>query len=230
MKDQTVTDSGEIKKEQNLPAQTQEPTTVNTGATVQAPKQEDIEQNEVARRDATISDLQKKLNETNKNLKVLSRDNSQLLKKIKDSNIDFTDEGNSNENSDSTIQSERLAAEREIYRSLLSSSRFAQVLEADATLKDILTRNPLALTDNNWLDAEDAVSQIQEQLESRLTALKQAKKEEVEAQPTNPTIQPDPVSTEPIVNPSTVSDIPPEKSGGKKDIEKGIREKVTYTG
>lgn len=57
-------------------------------------------------------------------------------------------------------------AEKGILSKVATNSKYREVLDNDPTLKDIISRNPLALIDN-YIDAEDAVEQVLEVLDER---------------------------------------------------------------
>lgn len=53
---------------------------------------------------------------------------------------------------------------------LLRNEKYQKVLEKDPTLKEVLLTNPLALVED-YYDVEDAIEQIQEKIEKRLTEI-----------------------------------------------------------
>lgn len=59
-------------------------------------------------------------------------------------------------------------AESRIARLIASDPRYSELTAKDATLKDILYRNPLSLIPN-YIDEDDAVEQVQEYLDGKLS-------------------------------------------------------------
>lgn len=224
--EQTATDSTE-KKEQTSPAQPVEPTTENQEVKSQPSKDEKNWENEVARRDATISTLQKQINSIKKDLKSTKRAEEILKRRIHKAaeegyEIEDTEPAPSEQN-----MSESLLAEREIFRKVASNPKYASVLEDDKTLKKILLSKPLALVDD-FTDADDAVDQVEELLNKRLADKEKSLEEEKQkALSQKPVSQPQPNVTEPIVNPSE-SVVPPKKEKATS-IEDSILSRVKFT-
>lgn len=59
-------------------------------------------------------------------------------------------------------------AERKVLNLIAFEPKYQDVLSKDQTLKDIISRNPLALI-TEFIDAEDAVDQIKDMLDSRVS-------------------------------------------------------------
>jgi uncharacterized phage infection (PIP) family protein YhgE len=120
---------------------------------------------------------------------------------------------------------EALVARIAIQNLLIGNPQYQKLLEKDITLKTILIKNPLALI-SDWLDAEDAVTQVKDYLDKQLSSLEaqpkegeEEKEEEIEAG----AIQP-PESIPPEIK------TPSEKALEKGDIEKSIRSKIRVEG
>lgn len=225
--EQSVTDSTE-EKEQTSPAPSVESTTDNTEGQSQPSSDEKNWENEVARRDATISTLQKQLNALKKDLRATKRNEKILKSRLHK----IAEEGYEVEDSEPAPQeqniSESLLAEREIFRRVASNPKYASVLEEDKTLKRILLSKPLALVEE-FTDADDAVDQIEEMLNKRLAEKeKSLEAEKQKALSQKPASQPQPNITEPVVNPT--GSTTPVKKVKPTSIEESIRSRVRFSG
>ncbi len=122
----------------------------------------------------------------------------------------------------------RLEAKIGIQNLILDSPEYQELIRQDITLKEVLKNNPFALI-GEYFDAEDAVEQIKEKLDERVSSLKSSqskedKKEgeegeegpEFEAGPTQPKEEP----PSPPTPPSTTPETPDEK------LEKSIEDKI----
>ena len=199
----TVTDS-QVTPEQKSTAQPTEPTT----ASQESPSTSKMDEtaNEIARRDAIISNLQKQYNQSVKDLKVAKQKETKLMKSLaRATEAGFISGETDQEESQAEFASERTRAESLIYRLLISNPSYREVLEQDKTLQKLLLSNPLALVPT-FVDAEDAVEQIETELKSRLQEIQQNKKAAAEvaeekAVSQTPVSKPITEPTEPIVNP-----------------------------
>ena len=68
---------------------------------------------------------------------------------------------------DDEATTERLKAEKGIANLLMLNPEYQELLKKDETLKDVMLNNPLSLL-TEYIDAEDAVEQIQKKLNKRL--------------------------------------------------------------
>lgn len=71
----------------------------------------------------------------------------------------------------------RLEAKIGIQNLILESSEYQELIKQDITLREVLKNNPFALI-GDYFDAQDAVEQIKEKLEQRVSSLKVQPKEE----------------------------------------------------
>lgn len=198
--DASTTDSM-VTPGQTSAAQPKESTVVSQESP-STPKMDEMA-NEVARRDAIISNLQKQYNQSVKDLKISKQRETKLVKSLtRATEAGFISGETDQEESQAEFASERTRAESLIYKLLISNPSYREVLEQDKTLQKLLLSNPLALVPT-FVDAEDAVEQIETELKSRLQELQQNKKADAEAVAVSQTPVSKPITepTEPIVNP-----------------------------
>ena len=69
----------------------------------------------------------------------------------------------------SNVEVERAKAERSMVQKAYSDPKYRAVIDSDPTLKRLLETNPLALV-NNPVDSEDAVFQLEDLLDERVSA------------------------------------------------------------
>jgi len=130
-------------------------------------------------------------------------------------------EGESSEDKETRLQV-RIAVQNLI----LDNPDYQELLKQDITLKEVIRNNPLALV-GEFLDAEDAVEQIRDKLEQRVSSLKKSqpiKEEKKEEEP--PEFEPGPVQ------PPETSEVPPKEKTPKsldESLEESIKGKIKFT-
>lgn len=75
-------------------------------------------------------------------------------------------------------------------RLIMSNEKFAKVYQSDKTLQKIINKDPLQLLDDTPIDADDALSSIQEYLESRAEELEPDDKKKNDKPDKNPAPKP----------------------------------------
>ena len=157
-----------------------------------------LPKSEVERMKARQSELDKRENTLKEREARLARQERKTKKLSKQESVFSFEEPREEE----TPSPEELALEQEkefvkVEKGILQlqkGGKYDKLLESDSTLAEILNRNPLAILDENPIDAEDALDKIGDYLNSRLDKLpeKTSKNPEVlpvpEAGPTNPPV------------------------------------------
>jgi len=115
----------------------------------------------------------------------------------------------------------RLEARVGIQNLILDKPEYQELIKQDITLKEVLRNNPFALI-GDFFDAQDAVEQIKERLEERLSSLKTQPKEgeskkgekgeEFEAG---------------IVQSSESAEVPPEEEKSSKTLDEKLEESIS---
>jgi len=142
------------------------------------------ENKEVVELKGKVEDLTKKLEDTQKlqsqadrkrrEEKILREKIEEKLRKYRSGEVSLDDEIPENETS--TEKETRLEAKIGIQNLILDNPKYQEVLKKDITLKEVIKNNPFALI-GEYLDTEDAVEQIREKLDERVTSLAQPKEE-----------------------------------------------------
>lgn len=117
-------------------------------------------------------DLQRQADRRTKVEKIERKKVEDRLEKIRSGEVEIGDEEPEGETS--TERDTRLKAKNEIMGLILDNPEYQEVIKKDLTLKDVIRNNPFALI-GNYLDSEDAVVQIKDKLDERVSFLKAEK-------------------------------------------------------
>lgn len=117
---------------------------------------------------------------------------------------------------------ERFKARIGIQNLFLANPEYQELLKQDITLREVIKNNPFAIV-SDWIDSEDAIAQMKDYLDSRISSLsqpsKEEKKEEIKKVEVGAIQPPESVPLETITS---------QKEALKKgDIASSIRAKIT---
>jgi len=173
-----------------------------------------------------LGDAQKLQSQADKKKRIAEIERQKLevkLEKIRSGEISLEDEIPENETS--TEREVRLEAKVGIQQLILDNPKYQEIVKQDITLREVLKNNPFALIDK-YLDAEDAVEQIREKLDERVSSSETQPKEEPKKEEGK---QFDVGPTQPGETPPT----PPEQPKGQPPmdkVEESIKNKIRVTG
>jgi len=113
-----------------------------------------------------------------------------------------------------------------VAETILRNPEYQKVLETDPTLKDVLLTNPLAIVEEAY-DAEDALNQIKEKLDSRVETLRASQKKVEQPKEGGAEFSAGPINVPEGTSPEIKT--PSKKALEEGDIEKSILSKIKIT-
>lgn len=147
------------------------------------------------------------------------------LEKIRSGEVSMEDEVPEGETS--TEREIRLQARVKIQGLIIDNPEYQEVLKGDITLKEILKNNPFAII-GDYLDSEDAVEQIREKLDERVSSLKKVQPKEEKKEEESPEFEAGPTQPKEEEGSPAPSPTPTPQTQDEK-LEKSIGDKIHFT-
>jgi hypothetical protein len=207
------------------------------------PPEGEAQQKEVAELRAQVEELTTKLGQTQKDLeqaknmqriadktrkkeRIAKEKLQKTLQEIRDTG-EIPPEG-IEETETPILREEKIKARIAIQNILIASPAYQKLLQEDVTLREVMINNPLALI-SEWEDAEDAVAQVKDKLDARLSSPPQPGEEgKKEKEKEGKKFEAGPVQPPGTTPPKT--ETPSQKALKKGDIEGSIKSKIRFTG
>ncbi len=204
--------------------------TITSGKPKEAPAPSPDAEKKVAELEATVESLTKQVKQANdlqrqadKGKRIEKRERQKLektLQKIREGETYIPPEVPEGETA--TEREIRLEARIGIQNMIIENPEYQKLLSQDITLREVIKNNPFALI-GEYYDAQDAVDQLKEKLEQRLSSLKSPQpKEEGKKEGKTPEFEAGPVQPSETLPPKKE-----EKVKGDK-IAESIEKKITF--
>jgi len=125
-----------------------------------------------------------------------------------------------------TVINQKILVKGLVAETILRNKDYQQILEQDPTLQEVLLTNPLAIVEDAY-DAEDALNQIKEKLDLRVSNLKASQKKVEQPKEGGVEFSAGPINVPEGTSPEIKT--PSKKALEEGDIEKSILSKIKIT-
>lgn len=153
------------------------------------------------------------------------RELQETLKGIRTGEIDISETNLPAEFTPSEEENVKKDIQIGVQNLLLGNSDYQNLLSEDITLREVLKKNPLVLIGEHF-SVEDAVEQIKDRLDERVSSLKKVQPKEEKKEGKSPEFDPG------AVQPPEAPETPPKEKTFKtpdEEIEESIKSKIKFT-